>query len=118
MCVCSHAHPLVLYGTMSVTTAFGYQLPGITTVTYVFVYSPGTVQRDVSPPPAGPSHTLAGARGPKRKLYSAVPGRTFIVVKPYTPQGEGEIQLNRGERVKGEYHLPVKKSVSSSAQMY
>uniref|UniRef100_A0A8C2Q360 SH3 and multiple ankyrin repeat domains 3a n=1 Tax=Cyprinus carpio TaxID=7962 RepID=A0A8C2Q360_CYPCA len=61
---------------------------------------PGTVQRDPSPPPAGPSHTLSGARGPKRKLYSAVPGRTFIVVKPYTPQGEGEIQLNRGERVK------------------
>lgn len=86
---------------MSVTTTFGYQLPGITTVTYVFVYSPGTVQRHVSPPPTGPSHTLAGARGPKRKLYSAVPGRTFIVVKPYTPQGEGEIQLNRGERVKG-----------------
>uniref|UniRef100_A0A3B4F6P6 SH3 and multiple ankyrin repeat domains protein 3 n=1 Tax=Pundamilia nyererei TaxID=303518 RepID=A0A3B4F6P6_9CICH len=42
----------------------------------------------------------ACSRGPKRKLYSAVPGRTFIVVKPYTPQGEGEIQLNRGERVK------------------
>uniref|UniRef100_A0A671K6V1 SH3 and multiple ankyrin repeat domains protein 3 n=1 Tax=Sinocyclocheilus anshuiensis TaxID=1608454 RepID=A0A671K6V1_9TELE len=62
--------------------------------------SPGTVQRDPSPPPAGPSHTLSGARGPKRKLYSAVPGRTFIVVKPYSPQGEGEIQLNRGERVK------------------
>uniref|UniRef100_A0A8C1G1Z2 SH3 and multiple ankyrin repeat domains 3a n=1 Tax=Cyprinus carpio TaxID=7962 RepID=A0A8C1G1Z2_CYPCA len=52
------------------------------------------------PPPTGPSHTHSGARGPKRKLYSAVPGRTFIVVKPYTPQGEGEIQLNRGERVK------------------
>ncbi|XP_026142915.1 SH3 and multiple ankyrin repeat domains protein 3 isoform X1 [Carassius auratus] len=62
--------------------------------------SPGTVQRDPSPPPVGPSHTHSGARGPKRKLYSAVPGRTFIVVKPYTPQGEGEIQLNRGERVK------------------
>ncbi|XP_016147166.1 SH3 and multiple ankyrin repeat domains protein 3-like isoform X3 [Sinocyclocheilus grahami] len=90
-------------GTMSLTTGFGYQLPGITTVTYVFVYSPGTVQRDPSPPPAGPSHTLSGARGPKRKLYSAVPGRTFIVVKPYSPQGEGEIQLNRGERVK-DYH--------------
>lgn len=88
---------------MSVTTGFGYQLPGITTVTYVFVYSPGTVQRDPSPPLTGPSRTLSGARGPKRKLYSAVPGRTFIVVKPYTPQGEGEIQLNRGERVKGEY---------------
>uniref|UniRef100_A0A3P9JE50 SH3 and multiple ankyrin repeat domains protein 3 n=1 Tax=Oryzias latipes TaxID=8090 RepID=A0A3P9JE50_ORYLA len=53
--------------------------------------------------PSPPHHTppaLTGNRGPKRKLYSAVPGRTFIVVKPYTPQGEGEIQLNRGERVK------------------
>ncbi|KPP65698.1 hypothetical protein Z043_115871 [Scleropages formosus] len=58
-----------------------------------------TVQREPSPPP--PSPALSGPRGPKRKLYSAVPGRTFIVVKPYTPQGEGEIQLNRGERVKG-----------------
>uniref|UniRef100_A0AAZ1X8E9 SH3 and multiple ankyrin repeat domains 3b n=1 Tax=Oreochromis aureus TaxID=47969 RepID=A0AAZ1X8E9_OREAU len=50
-----------------------------------------------------PHHTppaLSGSLRPKRKLYSAVPGRTFIVVKPYTPQGEGEIQLNRGERVK------------------
>ncbi|XP_019712734.1 SH3 and multiple ankyrin repeat domains protein 3 isoform X3 [Hippocampus comes] len=61
--------------------------------------SPGSVQRDPSPPHHTPP-TLMGARGPKRKLYSAVPGRTFIVVKPYTPQGEGEIQLNRGERVK------------------
>lgn len=86
--------------TMSVTTGFSYQLPGITTVTYVFVYSPGSVQRDPSPPHHTPP-VLMGPRGPKRKLYSAVPGRTFIVVKPYTPQGEGEIQLNRGERVKG-----------------
>lgn len=86
--------------TMSVTTGFSYQLPGITTVTYVFVYSPGSVQRDPSPPHHTPP-ALTGPRGPKRKLYSAVPGRTFIVVKPYTPQGEGEIQLNRGERVKG-----------------
>ncbi|KAM3608974.1 uncharacterized protein V6R79_007880 [Siganus canaliculatus] len=61
--------------------------------------SPGSVQRDPSPPHHTPP-ALAGPRGPKRKLYSAVPGRTFIVVKPYTPQGEGEIQLNRGERVK------------------
>uniref|UniRef100_A0A8C7HVN0 SH3 and multiple ankyrin repeat domains protein 3 n=1 Tax=Oncorhynchus kisutch TaxID=8019 RepID=A0A8C7HVN0_ONCKI len=60
---------------------------------------PGTVQRDPSPPTHTPP-AIAGASGPKRKLYSAVPGRTFIVVKPYTPQGEGEIQLNRGERVK------------------
>lgn len=85
---------------MSVTTAFSYQIPGITTVTYVFVYSPGSVQRDASPPHHTPP-ALTGPRGPKRKLYSAVPGRTFIVVKPYTPRGEGEIQLNRGERVKG-----------------
>uniref|UniRef100_A0A673XR37 SH3 and multiple ankyrin repeat domains protein 3 n=1 Tax=Salmo trutta TaxID=8032 RepID=A0A673XR37_SALTR len=55
--------------------------------------------RDPSPPTHTPP-AIAGASGPKRKLYSAVPGRTFIVVKPYTPQGEGEIQLNRGERVK------------------
>lgn len=98
------------------TTGFGYQLPGITTVTYVFVYSPGTVQRDPSPPPAGPSHTLSGARGPKRKLYSAVPGRTFIVVKPYSPQGEGEIQLNRGEKVKGECPFPAYRFASDSCQ--
>ncbi|KAK5616068.1 hypothetical protein CRENBAI_017838 [Crenichthys baileyi] len=84
---------------MSVTTGFSYQLPGITTVTYVFVYSPGSVHRDPSPPHHTPP-ALTGPHGPKRKLYSAVPGRTFIVVKPYTPQGEGEIQLNRGERVK------------------
>ncbi|XP_061629028.1 SH3 and multiple ankyrin repeat domains protein 3 isoform X2 [Phyllopteryx taeniolatus] len=61
--------------------------------------SPGSVRRDPSPPHHVPPAPM-GARGPKRKLYSAVPGRTFIVVKPYTPQGEGEIQLNRGERVK------------------
>ncbi|MBN3278232.1 SHAN2 protein, partial [Polyodon spathula] len=60
--------------------------------------SPSTVAPEPSPPPQPPTHS--GLRGPKRKLYSAVPGRTFIVVKPYTPQGEGEIQLNRGERVK------------------
>uniref|UniRef100_A0AAQ5Y3D5 SH3 and multiple ankyrin repeat domains 3b n=1 Tax=Amphiprion ocellaris TaxID=80972 RepID=A0AAQ5Y3D5_AMPOC len=60
-------------------------------------------ERNQDPRTSPPHHTppaLAGPRGPKRKLYSAVPGRTFIVVKPYTPQGEGEIQLNRGERVK------------------
>ncbi|XP_030619126.1 SH3 and multiple ankyrin repeat domains protein 2 isoform X5 [Delphinapterus leucas] len=38
--------------------------------------------------------------GPKRKLYSAVPGRLFIVVKPYQPQVDGEIPLHRGDRVK------------------
>uniref|UniRef100_A0A674HRC1 SH3 and multiple ankyrin repeat domains protein 3 n=1 Tax=Taeniopygia guttata TaxID=59729 RepID=A0A674HRC1_TAEGU len=52
--------------------------------------------------PASPAPHAAPAplRGPKRKLYSAVPGRKFIVVKSYAPQGDGEIQLNRGEAVK------------------
>ncbi|XP_069485567.1 SH3 and multiple ankyrin repeat domains protein 3 isoform X2 [Ambystoma mexicanum] len=58
--------------------------------------SPSTV----APEPSPPAFPTPAHRGPKRKLYSAVPGRTFIVVKSYTPQGEGEIQLNRGERVK------------------
>uniref|UniRef100_A0A663E1Q2 SH3 and multiple ankyrin repeat domains protein 3 n=1 Tax=Aquila chrysaetos chrysaetos TaxID=223781 RepID=A0A663E1Q2_AQUCH len=78
-------------------------LPGISTVTYVFVYSPGG---PAGPPGPGaepaPHAAPAPLRGPKRKLYSAVPGRKFIVVKSYAPQGEGEIQLNRGEAVKGE----------------
>nr|XP_060621261.1 SH3 and multiple ankyrin repeat domains protein 2 isoform X6 [Anolis sagrei ordinatus] len=39
-------------------------------------------------------------QGTKRKLYSAVPGRLFIVAKPYQPQGEGEIHLHKGDRVK------------------
>ncbi|XP_017582613.1 PREDICTED: SH3 and multiple ankyrin repeat domains protein 3, partial [Corvus brachyrhynchos] len=49
-----------------------------------------------------PHAAPAPLRGPKRKLYSAVPGRKFIVVKSYAPQGDGEIQLNRGEAVKGQ----------------
>uniref|UniRef100_A0A1A8P6B6 SH3 and multiple ankyrin repeat domains 3b n=1 Tax=Nothobranchius rachovii TaxID=451742 RepID=A0A1A8P6B6_9TELE len=36
----------------------------------------------------------------KRRLYSAVPGRTFIATRSHVPQGSGEIQLHRGERVK------------------
>uniref|UniRef100_A0A672UKS8 SH3 and multiple ankyrin repeat domains protein 3 n=1 Tax=Strigops habroptila TaxID=2489341 RepID=A0A672UKS8_STRHB len=52
------------------------------------------------PPGPAPHAAPAPLRGPKRKLYSAVPGRKFIVVKSYAPQGEGEIQLNRGEAVK------------------
>nr|XP_005991039.1 PREDICTED: SH3 and multiple ankyrin repeat domains protein 1 [Latimeria chalumnae] len=39
-------------------------------------------------------------RAPKRKLYSAVPGRSFVVVKPYQAQGDGEISLSKGEKVK------------------
>ncbi|XP_077196677.1 SH3 and multiple ankyrin repeat domains protein 3 isoform X4 [Paroedura picta] len=49
-----------------------------------------------------PHAAPAPLRGPKRKLYSAVPGRRFIAVKSHAPLGDGEIQLNRGEAVKDE----------------
>ncbi len=39
--------------------------------------------------------------GSKRKLYSAVPGRHYVVVKSYQPQGEEEITLYKNDRVKG-----------------
>uniref|UniRef100_M4AHD3 SH3 and multiple ankyrin repeat domains 2 n=1 Tax=Xiphophorus maculatus TaxID=8083 RepID=M4AHD3_XIPMA len=40
------------------------------------------------------------ALGPRRKLYSAVPGRHFVVVRSYSVQAEGEINLYKGDRVK------------------
>ncbi|TKC34195.1 hypothetical protein EI555_004751 [Monodon monoceros] len=52
------------------------------------------------PGPAPPAAPAPPPRGPKRKLYSAVPGRKFIAVKAHSPQGEGEIPLHRGEAVK------------------
>uniref|UniRef100_A0A4W3KBV3 SH3 and multiple ankyrin repeat domains protein 3 n=1 Tax=Callorhinchus milii TaxID=7868 RepID=A0A4W3KBV3_CALMI len=39
-------------------------------------------------------------QGSKRKLYSAVPGRQFVVLRSYQPQGDGEIPLHKGDRVK------------------
>ncbi|KAM6306748.1 LOW QUALITY PROTEIN: SH3 and multiple ankyrin repeat domains protein 3-like [Podargus strigoides] len=63
--------------------------------------SPGGLAGPPGPGPEPAPHVApTPLRGPKRKLYSAVPGRKFIVVKSYAPQGEGEIQLNRGEAVK------------------
>ncbi|XP_075770996.1 SH3 and multiple ankyrin repeat domains protein 1 isoform X3 [Pelodiscus sinensis] len=41
-----------------------------------------------------------GSRGMKRKLYSAVPGRTFMAMKPYQAQAEGELSLSKGEKIK------------------
>lgn len=82
--------------------------PGIASVTYVFVYSPsgpggpGGPGPVPGPGPAPPAAPAPPPRGPKRKLYSAVPGRKFIAVKAHSPQGEGEIPLHRGEAVKGE----------------
>ncbi|XP_060111676.1 SH3 and multiple ankyrin repeat domains protein 1 isoform X3 [Heteronotia binoei] len=40
------------------------------------------------------------SRGVKRKLYSAVPGRTFMAVKPYQAQAEGELSISKGEKIK------------------
>uniref|UniRef100_A0A667IL78 SH3 and multiple ankyrin repeat domains 2 n=1 Tax=Lynx canadensis TaxID=61383 RepID=A0A667IL78_LYNCA len=53
-------------------------------------------------PPGANKDTLSAFEypEPKRKLYSAVPGRLFVVVKPYHPQVDGEIPLHRGDRVK------------------
>ncbi|EPQ16024.1 SH3 and multiple ankyrin repeat domains protein 1 [Myotis brandtii] len=39
-------------------------------------------------------------RGRRRKLYSAVPGRSFMAVKSYQAQAEGEISLSKGEKIK------------------
>ncbi|KAK6294807.1 hypothetical protein J4Q44_G00356370 [Coregonus suidteri] len=36
----------------------------------------------------------------RRKMYSAVPGRHFVVVHAYHPQAEGEITLYKNDRVK------------------
>uniref|UniRef100_A0A671DQ41 SH3 and multiple ankyrin repeat domains 3 n=1 Tax=Rhinolophus ferrumequinum TaxID=59479 RepID=A0A671DQ41_RHIFE len=74
--------------------------------TYVFVYSPSGPGGPGGPGPApgqgpaAPAPPVPPPRGPKRKLYSAVPGRKFIAVKAHSPQGEGEIPLHRGEAVK------------------
>ncbi|MED6239659.1 SH3 and multiple ankyrin repeat domains protein 3 [Ataeniobius toweri] len=54
-------------------------------------------------PPSSPPPT---PQMRKRRLYSAVPGRTFIATRSHVPQGPGEIQLHRGERVKGEMGEP------------
>lgn len=53
---------------------------------------------ETSPPPSPPLTPQMR----KRRLYSAVPGRTFIATRSHVPQGAGEIQLHRGERVKGQ----------------
>ncbi|XP_062368542.1 SH3 and multiple ankyrin repeat domains protein 1-like [Cinclus cinclus] len=52
------------------------------------------------PGPAGTPGGTLGSRGVKRKLYSAVPGRAFLAVRSYQAQGEGELSLSKGERIK------------------
>ncbi|XP_063293840.1 SH3 and multiple ankyrin repeat domains protein 2 isoform X2 [Pelobates fuscus] len=56
--------------------------------------------RHISPGANKEAVSTLDYQGPKRKLYSALPGRHFIVVKPYQPQGEGEIPLIKGDRIR------------------
>ncbi|XP_047192342.1 SH3 and multiple ankyrin repeat domains protein 3 isoform X3 [Scophthalmus maximus] len=58
--------------------------------------SGGAGHVETSPPPSPPLTPQLR----KRRLYSAVPGRTFIATRSHVPGGPGEIQLHRGERVK------------------
>uniref|UniRef100_A0A3P8VMY6 SH3 and multiple ankyrin repeat domains protein 3 n=1 Tax=Cynoglossus semilaevis TaxID=244447 RepID=A0A3P8VMY6_CYNSE len=58
----------------------------------------GEEARRALPSQRQPSH--GDAISTRRKLYSAVPGRHFVVVRSYTPQSEGEINLYKGDRVK------------------
>ncbi|KAF3832287.1 hypothetical protein F7725_025952 [Dissostichus mawsoni] len=44
--------------------------------------------------------SITARGGSRRKLYSAVPGRHFVVVRPYIAQGEGELTLYKSDRVK------------------
>lgn len=54
-----------------------------------------------SPRPSRDGFSGAETPGSKRRLYSAVPGRHYVVVKSYQPQAEGEIVLYKNDRVKG-----------------
>ncbi|KAJ8399915.1 hypothetical protein AAFF_G00406450 [Aldrovandia affinis] len=49
------------------------------------------------PPSAGSGGPTPGQR---RRLYSAVPGRIFVATRSHSAQGEREISLNKGDRVK------------------
>lgn len=69
-------------------------------LTSVSPRSPGGGGHAETSPPSSPPHT---PQMRKRRLYSAVPGRTFIATRSHVPQGSGEIQLHRGERVKGQW---------------
>ncbi|XP_059391660.1 SH3 and multiple ankyrin repeat domains protein 2b [Carassius carassius] len=59
-----------------------------------------TPQRHSSPRANRDAYSGMDTPGSKRKLYSAVPGRHYVVVKSYQPQGEGEIALYKNDRVK------------------
>lgn len=59
-----------------------------------------------SPRPGRDGFSGAETPGSKRRMYSAVPGRHYVVVKSYQPQAEGEIALFKNDRVKGMPQAP------------
>ncbi|GAA6091333.1 SH3 and multiple ankyrin repeat domains protein 2b isoform X1 [Tachysurus ichikawai] len=57
-------------------------------------------QHQIRPRPGRDAFSGAETPRSKRRLYSAVPGRHYVVVKSYQPQTEGEIALYKNDRVK------------------
>lgn len=51
---------------------------------------------------AGSISSQGTASGQRRRLYSAVPGRVFVATRSHSAQGDREISLNKGDKVKGE----------------
>lgn len=49
----------------------------------------------------GSISSQGAAPAQRRRLYSAVPGRVFVATRSHTAQGEREISLNKGDKVKG-----------------
>nr|XP_043906792.1 SH3 and multiple ankyrin repeat domains protein 1 isoform X3 [Solea senegalensis] len=47
-----------------------------------------------------PTSTTIQTAGQRRRLYSAVPGRSFVATRAHSAQGEREISFNKGDRVK------------------
>ena len=48
-----------------------------------------------------PDWTSASYSYNKQRLYPALPGRTFVCVKSYTPQSEAELMIKKGQFVEG-----------------
>lgn len=47
------------------------------------------------------SNTVTAAGGQRRRLYSAVPGRVFVATRSHSAQGDREISISKGDKVKG-----------------
>lgn len=97
--MCIHVTPLYC-STLLCTVVLAPVMVQFLTLVYQWsISSPSSGGQGENSPPSSPPLT---PQMRKRRLYSAVPGRTFIATQSYVPQGSGEIQLHRGERVKGQ----------------